>query len=219
MFYLKCLEDENSMLPDLLRREIAAREWFILCDSPNAQASQYVRDEIELIKSMDDKTFEVVDLSKELQTEVHKLVRISKRATVFISYASQDNEIKERIRQALLEHDYSVWTYPDDLPVGSVSITAIREALDEAAKQGFVLHLLSPAALASKHFEREVVYAFQEANRKNVLPVIVSPFERETLTDTLRFALGSIECFDLTTAPFEERIEELIHQLKTQEMT
>jgi len=61
MFYLKCLENDNAILPELLRREIAAREWFILCDSPNAQASRYVRDEVELIKSMEGKTIEVVD--------------------------------------------------------------------------------------------------------------------------------------------------------------
>ena len=105
MVYLKCLENDNALLPDLLRREIAAREWFILCDSPNARNSQYVCDEVELIKSkegmMEGKNFHVVDLSKELQTELHKLIQISKRATVFLSYARQDQKIADRIRRAL----------------------------------------------------------------------------------------------------------------------
>lgn len=43
LFYLKCLENDNAMLPDLLRREIAAREWFILRDSPVGQHHDNLR--------------------------------------------------------------------------------------------------------------------------------------------------------------------------------
>jgi hypothetical protein len=218
MFYLKCLEGDNAMLPDLLRREIAAREWFILCDSPNAQASQYVRDEVELIKSMEGKTIEVVDLSKELQTELHKLIRISKRATVFVSCAAPDRQIAKRIRRVLLAHDYSVSTDPNELPPGSDWGRAVLDALDEASRQGFVLHLLSPAAFASAYIETIATHAFHESKRMNVLPVIVAPFEREEMPVELRYVLAGIQYFDLTTGPFEERVEELIRNLKTREM-
>ena len=134
MFYLKCLENDSATLPDLLRREIAAREWFILCDSPNAQASQYVRDEVELIKSMEGKTIEVVDLSKELQTELHKLIRISKRATVYLSYSKQDYDVAGKIRSALLKHDFRVWLDLESLQSGDWQ-AQITSAIDEAVRQ------------------------------------------------------------------------------------
>lgn len=93
MFFLKCLENDDALLPDLLKREISARQWFVLCDSPNAQSSRWVREEMEMIQAMEGKVFEKVDLSKDLETELHKLVGISKRATVFLSYARQGSAI------------------------------------------------------------------------------------------------------------------------------
>lgn len=217
MFYLKCLENDNAMLPDLLRREIAAREWFILCDSPNAQASQYVRDEVELIKSMEGKAFEVVDLSKGLQTELHKLIRLSKRATVFLSYASADRQAADAIRRALMAHEFTV-TSPEDFGASAQPFHAVvTKAIDDAIERGFVLVLLSPASLASQWCKQETVYALQLAarsQRSNVIPVVITPFARESLPPQL----ADIQWFDLTTGPFDQRAQELIRNLKTREM-
>jgi len=214
MFYLKCLENDDAMLPDLLRREIAAREWFILCDSPNAQASQYVRDEVELIKSMEGKAFEVVDLSKELQTELHKLIRITKRATVFLSYSHADISAATRIQQALIKHDYRVWFDVDLLP-GSDWASETRTALDEAAKHGFVLLLLSHSLLNSAHCQREIEHALSMMG--NIVPIAIERFEWSELPPPLQY-VSYLTCFDLTNGPFEERVEELIRNLKSREM-
>ena len=218
MFYLKCLENDNALLPDLLRREIAAREWFILCDSPNAQASRYVRDEVELIKSMEGKAFEVMDLSKGLQTELHKLIRISKRATVFLSYAyvQQDHEFAEKIRRALVKHDYRVWSDSAMMP-GQDFAATIHAAIDDAVRHGFVLVLLSRNSLTNPNCKHETEYALQlaaQTQRSNVVPVIISPFERGAMP----LQLAKIQWFDLASGPFEERVEELIRNLKTREM-
>lgn len=40
MFFLRCLENDDARLPELLKEEIAARNWFILCHNPNAEASK-----------------------------------------------------------------------------------------------------------------------------------------------------------------------------------
>jgi hypothetical protein len=210
MFYLKCLENDNAMLPDLLRREIAAREWFILCDSPNAQASQYVRDEVELIKSMEGKAFEVVDLSKGLQTELHKLIRITKRATVFLSYAHADASAAKRFRQALVKHDYRVWTDENLQPASET-----RTALEEAAKHGFVLVLLSHSLLQSKYCQSEISHALQIQG--NIIPVTIDAIDWSELPPPIQY-ISYLQFFDLTTGPFDERIEELIRNLKTREI-
>lgn len=167
---------------------------------------------------MDNIVKETIDLEQDLESQYYKLDRICKRATVYISYASKDYLCAQSIREALIKHDYCVWTFPDDMPLGSNFAQTIRKALDEAAENGFVLHLLSPAALASKHFESEVIYAFQQSRRMNVFPIIIAPFKREEMKDQLRFVLESIQYYDLTSGPFEQRVEELITFLKKQEI-
>ncbi len=216
LFFLKCLEDDDARLPQLIRDEIKAREWFILCDSPNAKNSGWVQQEVEFIKSMTGKTIETMDLNKDLQTELHKLIRLSKRATVFLSYARQDREIAERIRHALIQHEFGVW-FDEAVTPGQDWADAIHSAIDEAVTRGFVVVLLSPASLTSQWRKRETEYALELAarsQRSNVIPVVVAPFAPEALP----LALANIQWFDLTTGSLEDRITSLIHSLKTREM-
>lgn len=42
MFFLKCLNDDDE-IDDLIKREIDCRTRFILCDSPNARCSTWVK--------------------------------------------------------------------------------------------------------------------------------------------------------------------------------
>ena len=50
MFFLKCLDEEPEIF-NLIKREIDVRPRFILCDSENAQKSEWVQKEVEYIKS------------------------------------------------------------------------------------------------------------------------------------------------------------------------
>ena len=82
MFFLKCLSDEDE-IDDLIRREIEARSWFILCDSANARNSLWVQQEIEMIKGYPDKTYcevTVDDTGVNLEQAISQLIR---RASVF----------------------------------------------------------------------------------------------------------------------------------------
>lgn len=47
--FLKCLEADDARLPELIRDETKAREWFILCDSSNVQISNWVQEEVAMI--------------------------------------------------------------------------------------------------------------------------------------------------------------------------
>ena len=42
LFYLKCLAENDAILPDLLHKEIEARNFFILCVSEGERASRWV---------------------------------------------------------------------------------------------------------------------------------------------------------------------------------
>ena len=219
LFFLKCLNDDDARLPELIRDEIKERDWFVLCDSPNAKASKYVPAEVALVQSAKSpETIETIDLTQDLKPQLYKLDRLLKRATVFLShsYVQRDHECAERIRAALLEHDYRVWS-DSALKPGQDFAATIHAAIDDAAALGFVLLLLSPASLASPSCKQETEYALQlaaKSQRSNVIPVVVAPFMRGALP----LQLTNIQWFDLTTGPFEERVEDLIRNLKTREM-
>jgi hypothetical protein len=216
LFFLKCLGDDDARLPELIRDEIEARDWFILCDSQNARTSKYVAQEIELVKALEGKVFETIDLDKNLESQLHKLDRLSKRSTVFLSYAHQDREVADRIQSALLRHDFQVWL-DSAISSGQDWASVIQSAIDDAVRRGFVLLFLSPASLTSQWCKHETEYALRlagQSHRSNVVPVFIEPFALETLP----LALRNIQWFDLTTGPLEERVEELIRNLKMREM-
>jgi len=43
LFFLKRLDADNTLLPKLIRDEIKARKWFVLCHSRAARRSKWVR--------------------------------------------------------------------------------------------------------------------------------------------------------------------------------
>src|SRR5687768_15897528 len=51
MFFLKCLGDDCE-IDSLIRREIDARTWFILCQSANAKLSRWVQSEVSYVKEL-----------------------------------------------------------------------------------------------------------------------------------------------------------------------
>ena len=212
------MEDNDTRLPDLIRGEIKAREWFILCDSPNARNSDWVQQEVELIRGMEGKVFEVVELGKDDWSA--KIDRLSQRATEYLSSAGQDAEIAQRIRNALKHHDYSFWIDAEVAPEDSFQ-NQIGQAIDDALERGFVLLLLSPSMIKSEWCRAEVEYAFSLMNRNprsNIIPVIVEPVPADAYPSAIQLQFGVLQHFDLTTGDFDQRIETLIRSLKTREM-
>ncbi len=147
LFFLKCLETDDARLPELIRDEIKARTFFVLCNTRASRRSKWVKQEIELVRQVTKrprKTVVVMNLERDLQKELHKLDRLSKRATVFLSYARQDQKIAERIGRAWQNQDYSVW-FDSTVRPGRDWSSVLHSAIDDAVARGFVLVLLSPA--------------------------------------------------------------------------
>jgi len=216
IFFLKCLEDDNAELPDLIRREIVARQWFILCNSPNAEASSWVQEEVKIIQSMEDKKFVIVDLNTDLESQILKIAGLCKRATVFLSYSFSDQHIAKRIVEYLSNADFSVWNIEPLMP-GCNWAYEITNTLNDAIQNGFVLLLLSESSLKSKFWQLEALFALEQADaskRSNVIPVIISPFDRSGLPPEL----NAIQGFDLTLGSFNESMNKLIREMKNREM-
>jgi hypothetical protein len=216
LFFLKCLDDEDARLPELIQDEILSRNFFVLCDSENARRSSWVQKEQTIVMNMESIVKETIDLEGDIESQLYKLDRICKKATVFISYAHQDRKIAEQITQKLIQHDYSVWT-ANEIEAGSNWSDEIHGAINDAVERGFVLVLLSPASLTNQWCKSETEYALELASisgKTNIIPVVISPLNPGIMPPQLE----NIQWFDITTGPIDQRIQELITFLKKQEI-
>lgn len=180
LFFLKCLGDHEE-IDDLIRREIEARTWFVLCDSPNARASRWVQTELEVIKSLEGKVFVTIDLDKDFDEQLQEIDRISERATVFISFAPEDRKSAHTFASSLRQQDYAVVT--GELPIGTEEEAAdlISDPARRALASGSFFLLLSPQAVQSSRIRHELEVALREADsigrRSSVVPVVIGDRE------------------------------------------
>lgn len=90
-----------------------------------------------------------------------------------------------------------------------------RTVLDEAAKHGFVLILLSHLFLKTEHCQKDISNALQMQG--NIIPITIEKFDWSEMPPPIQY-ISYLQFFDLTIGLLEERIEELIKNLKTREM-
>jgi formylglycine-generating enzyme required for sulfatase activity len=85
--------------------------------------------------------------------------------TVFISYASADKPIAERVCSALERGGLACWIAPRNIEPGADFAAEIIEAIHSARA---VVLVLTPAAMASPHILSEIGHAF--SGKKRILP-------------------------------------------------
>jgi hypothetical protein len=108
LFFLKCLEDDAEVF-ELIKREIKARDRFILCDSPNSRSSKWVQKEIEFIKSLH-RPYEIINLDAE-ESEINECIeRFDRRSSVYIWSTSDD--IADNLLNELIEKAFKVGILP-----------------------------------------------------------------------------------------------------------
>jgi len=171
-----------------------------------------------MIKTMEGKVFESIDLGGDFQNQLHKIIRLSKRASVFLSYARHDLPVAKRIAETLKQADYRVLDGEDLNPELNIGDTLLFQ-IDEAIAMGFVLVLMSPHSVTSEWCKFETEYALRKAQASrvsNVVPVLIK--DRTAVLASLPPTLKTLQHFDLTSGDFDERMRELIRNLKTIEM-
>jgi len=219
MFYLKCLEDDQAQLPYLLRKEIEARTWFVLCDSPNSRESRWVQEEKDIVKSIPGKVYKEVDISGDPKVIKSKIAEIAKRAKVFLSYTSKDRPIAKKIADSLRLADFQVYSEVASPVAGWDSTENMRNAIDLAVEKGFFLTLLSPDSLKSEFVASETRHALEKAQhseKSNVIPILLR--DRSEVLFLMPKNLTTLRYFDFTTGDFEKNIDGLISSLKQRKM-
>lgn len=217
VFFLKCLT-EYAELHELIRREIEARNWFLLCDSENAKRSKWVQQEVEYIKQFKDKSYEEIDLAVGVEQQLDRIDRLCKRATIFLSYSIQDKEIAHRVRDSFLQGGFSVWD-PHHLDPKAGFANQVQIGINEAARQGFVVYLLSEESSRSAFVQSELEYAC--SHNANLIPILLTDYNKvkDAMPIAVQYFLGSIACSDFTRGSFEENMAHLIASMKTRRMT
>jgi TIR domain len=174
LFFLKCLSDHDE-IDELIKREIEARNFFLLCDSGNAKSSKWVQDEIAHVKSLQTKKIEIIDLDADWQAQIAGIQSIVRQATVFLSYAHTDEAAIVPVREGLIANDFCVWDPSHDLRVGDNFSEQISSAVEESARFGFFIHFLSRASLQSQWAALELDEAIRMGVGNRYVPVLLQP--------------------------------------------
>lgn len=222
LFFLKCLNDDSE-IDDLIKREIEARNWFILCESENTKKSKWVNAEIEFIKGLEGKVYEIIDLEKDIESQLNKIERLSKRITIFLSYSSSDRQIAQEFKRLFKDNDYRVLDYTQ-MQAESNFESNITDAIDDALKEGFFLFLISKSSLESNYVMDEIEYAFEKSfsSKKgaNIIPISLMDInELMTKMSPLHlFRISKSHIYDFSKGDIDKNILGLIERLKTKEM-
>jgi hypothetical protein len=109
---------------------------------------------------------------------------------VFISYASEDKEVAERVCRALEEQDIPCWIAPRDIPFGVDYEEAIVDAISASP---LLVLILSASSNRSPYVRREIQSACAENSATQIIPFRI---EDIPYSKTLRFYLGSTQWLD-----------------------
>lgn len=206
-FYLRCLSDDDEVL-DLIKREIDAREWFLLVDSKNARESNWVKTEVEYIKSKDLK--KMISISLDQQDDILPVLnRLSNSMRVFLSYAHKDKHIAEAIYNGCIKRDLKVFDDINTIQVGSNFAKSMDNAITEAAEHGCVVLIISENSIRSDYVALEMTTALSKG--AYVLPVIVDDVD---LPEQFLQSRAPIQFYKLKTPVSEEQILEIVERIE-----
>ncbi|HEY9651393.1 MAG TPA: TIR domain-containing protein, partial [Coleofasciculaceae cyanobacterium] len=108
---------------------------------------------------------------------------------VFLSYADEDRDTMEKIRNSLRRESITVWTNRTDIQTGEAFDEAIQRGIEQADNLVF---LLSPDSVNSTYCQQELDLAL--SLNKRIIPILV----RKTEPNQVPSALCSLQYIDLT---------------------
>jgi WD40 repeat protein len=123
---------------------------------------------------------------------------------IFLSYAEEEIEMMEKVRQSLRREGFTVWTNKTDIQTGVSFVEAIYRGIEEADN---LVYLLSPAALQSAYCKQEIEYAL--SLNKRIIPILVKPTDLEQVPPVLQ----DLQYIDLTDNTIERDYQQDESQL------
>lgn len=130
-------------------------------------------------------------------------------AHVFISYASQDAAVAERLCAALEAAGLPCWIAPRDVRAGESYAAAIVRAINSCR---MLLLLLSQSAIDSPHVLREVERASSKRR-----PVLSVRLDAAKLPPDLEYFLSANQWLDASAKPIEQILPALVESVRNRE--
>ncbi|WPO35111.1 TIR domain-containing protein [Flammeovirgaceae bacterium SG7u.111] len=127
---------------------------------------------------------------------------------VFISYASENRPIRERVSMALSHRAITSWTHSRDIKSSANFHEAIREGIEQADN---LLFFITEESVVSDYCKRELEYA-KELN-KRVIPLLVEPVDSSKFPEEI-VDIQYIDFTDNTVeADFQKDIDDILREL------
>ena len=215
LFFLKCVRADDE-LDGLIKREIEARNFFLLCDSSSARESEWVQREVEHIKSLPHRVWRRVDLEADALAQLGVIRDLSANATVFILYARVDSTTVAPIREALVTAEYRVWS-DDSMSPWLRWREQMAGGISQAIDDGFVIVFITPEALSSEWVRHEIDLALDLAARNpkakgRIVPVLLRG--GPMVYSKLPAAVSSIQFLDVSDLAPAEAGQRLVQWLR-----
>ena len=204
MFYLKCLESDEEIY-DLITREIDVRTRFILCDSENAQNSYWVQREMDYIRSrVPKRSYQVLDLSKPMETLIEELDTYTNQMNIFISCSCKYDELHKQVCNRLSKYDLRVLP---EFVAGQDYHETIMQGIRHAANNGYFVFLDSEDHHESICGASE--FKFADELGANVVLITLTNGANELCSHDC--SLGKYRHINVGCIPDDEKADKVVH--------
>jgi hypothetical protein len=194
LFHLRALTHADDFWP-IIEKEIAARNFFLYCESESARKSEWVQRERRVIESLKPSPRVGSIRVDEGEPDSESLDRFLMSTHVFASYAHKDRDKVAPFLDVLDRYGYTLVTNnPSPLQAFSIDLDA---AMAEVAQDGFVAVFLSADAVKSRWIEVEVLRAHRLGTR--FVPVLLERVD--SFPPTFQTSVLQYQWFDATVDP------------------
>ncbi len=196
-FYLKCLDNCDKELLELIEHEIDARELFYYLDSPNARNSEYVQYELNYAKrTKGEENIGIIPLDEGYSAE--ELTAIARRILdsmrIFLSFSTEDGKTGVKIQHIFVERGFKVFNERNIRVHFTDWEEQVLNGLNEAAQHGCVIALITEHSADKEFWIQELNYAVSK--NALIIPAVVKGCE--DLIDFSRFPYHCIIDEDIT---------------------
>ncbi len=219
LFFLMCLKEDEEV-NSLIKREITARNFFLLCDSPAARSSPWVQKEREFVLSLKDRKVHELDLDWPWERQKGVIHDTLRSATTFLNYAFKDRDRVHPYIEFLAANDFAVFEPSSDIPSGASWVDALDTAIERAVT-GYFFTFLSQGWLHSAwaHKEIERFLALAEGAQGARRPILVALDPLPLLARDLPPALRDMQILDFSGGSVVENQRRLLEAVDLRRRT
>jgi hypothetical protein len=208
LFFLLCLKEDEEV-SDLIKREISARNFFVLCDSDAARGSKWVQKERQFVESLPDRKVYRLDLSWPWEKQLRVIGDALAGATTFINYAYRDRDRVRPYIDLLVRNDFAVFDYVQ-MTAGASWSGEITHAL-RSARNGYFVTMLSRAWVDSTEALTEFLRYLALTSKR---PIVVTLDPLASISRALPAKLRELPILDFSVGDAASHERELLSALE-----